>query len=232
MNPAEFDKFADEYNNTHADNIRVSGETPEYFAEYKVRDMAAEYLTNGRQKFGISILDLGSGIGSSVPYIKRYLPQSSVICLDVSRRSLHIGRSRFSEDAQFVNFDGWRIPLADSSIDIAFAACVFHHIPRQQHPTLLRELRRVVCGGGLAFIFEHNPWNPLTRRAVNSCVFDENAELLPASWVRTNMLQVGFARAYVNYRIFFPRPLRAMRPLERFLRWLPFGAQYYVLGIK
>ena len=40
MDDAEFDRFADDYRSLHAANIRASGETPEFFAEYKVRDVA------------------------------------------------------------------------------------------------------------------------------------------------------------------------------------------------
>ena len=42
----------------------------------------------------------------------------------------------------------------------------------------------------------------------------------------------GFPDASVKYRIFFPHFLRALRPLEPRLTWLPLGAQYYVLGRK
>ena len=42
MDEVEFDKFADEYRSMHAANIKLSGEDPEYFAEYKVVDIAAE----------------------------------------------------------------------------------------------------------------------------------------------------------------------------------------------
>jgi len=42
MDEAEFDKFAAEYRDLHAANIRLSGEDPEYFAEYKIKDIAAE----------------------------------------------------------------------------------------------------------------------------------------------------------------------------------------------
>src|SRR5215469_9766953 len=37
MNPAEFDRVADEYQQLHAANIALTGEAPEYFHEYKVR---------------------------------------------------------------------------------------------------------------------------------------------------------------------------------------------------
>ena len=42
MDEVEFDKFADEYRDLHAANIKLSGEDPEYFAEYKVVDIATE----------------------------------------------------------------------------------------------------------------------------------------------------------------------------------------------
>ena len=42
MDEVEFDKFADEYRDMHAANIKLSGEDPEYFAEYKIADIAAE----------------------------------------------------------------------------------------------------------------------------------------------------------------------------------------------
>ena len=34
MKKAEFDKFADEYYELHSANIRLSGESPDFFAEY------------------------------------------------------------------------------------------------------------------------------------------------------------------------------------------------------
>jgi len=40
MQEREFDRFADEYLALHAKNIQVSGETPEFFAAYKVADTA------------------------------------------------------------------------------------------------------------------------------------------------------------------------------------------------
>jgi SAM-dependent methyltransferase len=228
---AEFDKFADEYRAIHARNIAIAGEPPEYFSEYKIRDIATEYAAR-RQKHKISILDLGSGIGASVPYLRKYLPRSAITCLDVSAKSLAIGQSRFGDDARFVHFDGSKLPLPDANIDIAFAACVFHHIPRREHVDLLCELHRVLGQDGMAFVFEHNPWNPLTRRAVDTCPFDENADLISAPAMRTSVLAAGFRRAFIRYRIFFPRFLKPLQHCETWLRWLPLGAQYYILAMK
>lgn len=229
MKKAEFDKFADEYLATHAANIRASGESPAYFAEYKIKDIA-EALGN-HQPVG-DILDFGGGIGASVPYVRRYFPNAALTCLDVSTRSLDLARERHGDVAAFVHFDGHQIPFADNSYDVAYAACVFHHIDTAQHQSLLREIRRVLRPGGHAFVFEHNPLNPLTRHAVNTCEFDENALLITGPAMRRVMKTAGFGDARLRYRIFFPRILSGLRRLEPLLTWLPFGAQYYVAGSK
>ena len=128
--------------------------------------------------------------------------------------------------------DAQRLPFADGTFDCVFSACVFHHIDAAEHVGLLAELRRVLRPGGLITIFEHNPLNPLTVRAVNTCPFDENAVLMRAATLRDRFAQAGFAHPRVRFRIFFPRALRALRPLEPWLAWLPLGAQYSVCAVR
>ncbi len=230
MDEVEFDKFADEYRALHAANIKLSGEDPEYFAEYKVADIAAELAHDGA--IARSALDFGAGVGYSVPFFARHLPDARVTCLDVSRKSLEVGRARHGASAEFRHFDGRQIPLPDGSFDVALASCVFHHIPHDEHVALLAEIRRVLTPAGRLFIFEHNPLNPLTRHAVNTCIFDEHAHLVLAPTMRRRVLAAGFAAADVRYRIFFPHALRRLRSLEAKLKWLPIGAQYYVMARK
>jgi SAM-dependent methyltransferase len=230
MDEAEFDKFADEYRNLHAANIRLSGEDPEYFAEYKIADIATELARDGT--VARTVLDFGAGVGYSVPFFARHLPATRVTCLDVSRKSLEVGAARHGGAAEFAHFDGHRIPYGDGTFDAALASCVFHHIPHEEHVALLSEIRRVLVPGGRLFVFEHNPLNPLTRHAVNTCEFDEHAKLVLAPAMRRRARDAGFADAAVRYRIFFPHALRRLRPLEARLTWLPLGAQYYVAARK
>jgi SAM-dependent methyltransferase len=230
MDEVEFDKFADEYRQLHAANIRLSGEQPEYFAEYKIADIAAELAREG--VVVRTALDFGAGVGYSVPFFTRHLPDARVTCLDVSRKSLEFGAAQHGSAADFRHFDGRRIPYADGTFDVALASCVFHHIPHDEHITLLAEIHRVLAPAGRLFIFEHNPLNPLTRHAVNTCAFDENADLVLAPTMRRRARAAGFAAADVRYRIFFPHALRGLRPLEAKLTWLPLGAQYYVAARK
>ena len=227
MKKVEFDKFAEEYVATHRNNIRFSGESPEFFADYKIKDMAG--VLEGRQRTD-TILDFGGGIGTSVPYVRRYFPKALITCLDVSDRSLAIARENFAHEAEFVSFDGTNIPFEASTFDLAFAACVFHHIKPDCHLPLLRKLARVIKPGGWLFVFEHNPLNPFTRYAVNTCPFDTNAVLISGFQMQRLFKATGFGKVTLQYRVFFPGFLSILRGLERSLGWLPLGGQYYVCG--
>jgi len=222
MNNAEFDRFADEYEQQHASNIRISGETPAYFARYKIQDVARLCAVQTPAR----ILDFGAGVGASVPHWGEAFPRSSLTCLDVSERSLAIARDRHPGAAEYQIFDGVTIPFAARSFDVAFAACVFHHIDVASQVPLLRELRRVLTDEGRLFVFEHNPLNPLTRHAVNTCPFDANEVLIRAHTLHERLRAAGFNRISLAYRIFFPSALSFLRPLEQVLTRLPLGAQY------
>ena len=178
MKEAEFDRFADEYESHHRRNIAITGESPEYFAEYKISQLATfvpDLLASpGR------ILDFGSGIGNSIPFFRKHFPRALLTCADASSRSIELCRKRFPGHEHFALVAGNEIPLDSNSFDVAFSACVFHHIPHEDHGHWLAEMLRVTRPGGLLVIFEHNPLNPLTVRAVNTCPFDENAKLIPA----------------------------------------------------
>ena len=224
MDQAEFDRFADEYEQQHADNIRLSGETPAYFARYKVQDVARLSAAQAPER----ILDFGAGVGASIPHWREAFPRASLTCLDVSERSLAIARGRYPDMAQYHSFDGVTLPYPARSFEVAFAACVFHHIDGASQVPLLRELRRMLTGDGRLFVFEHNPLNPLTRHAVNTCPFDANAVLIGARTLRERLREAGFSRISLAYRIFFPARLSRLRPLERMLTRLPLGAQYRI----
>lgn len=232
MRRAEFDRFAEEYRQTHSGVLRRYGDAPEYFAEYKVRDLLSLLKRDRKGGFKPRVLDFGAGIGSAIPHIAKYLPEAEIVCLDVSMESLAIGVQRFGDSAQFVAFDGQTLPFSDGCFDAVMAACVFHHIPPRAHQGLLRELRRVLRQDGVAMIYEHNPLNPLTRRVVQLCPFDEEAILIPSSTMRDSFVRAGFDEPRVRFRVFFPRQLSTLRPLERLLTWLPMGAQYYVTATK
>ncbi len=230
MNEAEFDKFAEEYRLMHQKNIRITGESPEFFAEYKIVDLRKVWNQRQSSKEPAKILDFGGGVGASLPHIQKWFPRSKVTIADPSRRSLEIAKQNNSGSVEFLHFDGGSLPKPDGTFDIVFASCVFHHIPEAEHVGLMREIRRVLAPSGVFVVFEHNPWNPLTLHAVNTCPFDENAVLMSAPTLQKRMNQAGFSEVEAAFRIFFPRILRCFRPLEKWMTKVPLGAQYYVVS--
>jgi SAM-dependent methyltransferase len=221
---SEFDQYADDYLTLHKASIAASGEDPEYFSAYKVAEAARLF----RSVKVDNILDFGCGIGSSMPHFRAYFPSSSLICADVSERSLEVAMSRFPNAGKSLLISADSIDLPDASVDLIFTACTFHHIPEYEHVCWFRELRRLTRPDGNFVIFEHNPLNPLTVHAVNTCAFDINAKLIRAARLRQVMLNAGWRNAVIRYHIFFPRFLAFLRPLERYLSWLPLGAQYSI----
>jgi SAM-dependent methyltransferase len=224
---AEFDLLADEYNAMHRANVAITGEAPEFFAEYKIADLARLAAHSVRPVR--DIVDFGSGIGNSIPWFRKYFPQARLVCADVSARSHEIASTRFPGAQRHLLVQD-RVPVPPASCDLVFSACVFHHIPHAQHLHWLRELRRIVRPGGLLVIYEHNPANPLTVHAVRTCPLDANAHLVRPAQLAHYAARAGWRAPAVDYKLFFPHCLRMLRPLEPALQWLPLGAQYRLVA--
>jgi ubiquinone/menaquinone biosynthesis C-methylase UbiE len=230
VDSAEFDRFAHEYDQLLRQSVGVTGEGPEFFHEYKIR-----VLSLIAQKRGISaeqILDFGSGVGNSTPYFRKYFPRARLSGADVSERSLEIAAERFPGACTGIRIKDDHVAAPDGVFDVTFSACVFHHIPHNEHVAWLSELRRVTRVGGMLTIFEHNPLNPLTVRAVNTCPFDENAHLIRAKQMVERYRASGWSDPTVEYHLFFPHALSGLRGLEPYLTGVPFGGQYSVSAIN
>ena len=230
MAQSEFDDHAGQYERLLAGTLAEYGGEVEYFSEYKVKA-----LNTLVKKFGVrskAIFDFGCGVGNSIPWFKIYFPDSMVICSDVSLRSLEVAQKHLSDQDMILHISGDRINQADNSVDLVFATCVFHHIPPVFHSLWFSELYRILRPGGLIMIFEHNPYNPVTRAIVRDCPFDENAILIPSSTLKKHLNDSGFKLTGLRFTVFFPEVLRFLRPLESYLTWMPLGAQYAAYGIK
>jgi len=191
MNETEFDKFAEEYKALHQSVLGASGEDTEFFADYKVKDTATLVEACDYPE-ELAIMDFGSGTGGSVSFFLKYFPKCQLTCLDVSRKSLEMGKERHEEKVEFTHFDGEKIPFEDNTYHVVFAACVFHHIPVKLHRRLIKDIQRILKPGGMFIVFEHNPHNFITVKAVNACSFDENAILIPGSQFRSLLSKNGW----------------------------------------
>ncbi len=225
MSDAEFDRYVHHYEAMHRKSIGFSGCEPEYFARYKVN------FASRHSRDRSVVLDFGAGTGNSIPHFRNYFPGSELVCADVSGDSLEYAAGRFPGNERYIRF-GDRLPLANDSASLCFAACVFHHILPQEHVRWLTELFRVTRPGGMLAVFEHNPRNPLTRKAVDRCEFDKDAILIRPETLRAAMAAAGWSDLKLHYHVFFPGFLARLRPVEPLLAWLPLGGQYSILGLK
>jgi ubiquinone/menaquinone biosynthesis C-methylase UbiE len=230
VDSAEFDRFADEYDHLLRQTIAVTGEGPEFFHEYKIKALSRFAHQHNLQSK--NILDFGSGIGNSTPYFRCYFASAKLAGADISQRSLDVAEERFPGVSAGLQIQENRIPVSDGTFDITFSACAFHHIPHEEHIHWLSELRRVTRKGGMLSIFEHNPLNPLTLRAVNTCPFDANAHLIRSKQLRDRFRESGWSSPKTHYHLFFPHALSGLRIMEPYLSGIPFGGQYSVTAIN
>lgn len=230
MKESEFDDYADRYDATVQQAISASGESVQFFAALKARLMADTLARAGRQP--ARVVDFGCGIGNSTRELVTVFPSAQVVGVDPSSESIARARELAGPRTDFQVVDGDRLPFADGTFDSAFAACVFHHIERPQRARWASEIRRVLRPGGDFFLFEHNPYNPLTRRVVANVPFDEGVELLTPRETSTLLSEAGFETDAATFYFFFPHFLKRLRVAERWLRRLPLGGQYFVRGIN
>ena len=221
---AEFDDYAENYNQILEQGIALSGEESSYFADFKARFIAHRVAPRSDAK----ILDFGCGIGNVTAALRRFMPRATLHGYDPSSVSIErAGGENGSEANFFVD------PNAlDDDYDVVLMAGVMHHIrPEQRDQVLKSAIDRLSPDGKLA-IFEHNPLNPLTRKVVDACTLDENAILLRASETVALLQSAGLNSLSRDYIVFFPRIFGFARFLERHLGWCPLGAQYVVVGCK
>jgi ubiquinone/menaquinone biosynthesis C-methylase UbiE len=227
---SRFDDAARSYETTVQNAIGASGESVRFFADLKVRLMS-EQLGPGANP---SILDFGCGIGNTTRALSRVFTRSEIVGFDVSHESIAVAREStgVSENVTFVSSAEEGLPIPDANVDAVFTSCVFHHIDPDQRPYWADELRRVLKPGGRLFLFEHNPFNPLTVRVVRRIPFDEGVVLLKASDTTELLRHAGFEVDTPWFYFFFPHLLSALRVFERWLRRVPVGAQYFVVGTR
>ncbi|MEA2459812.1 MAG: hypothetical protein QOC95_2784 [Thermoleophilaceae bacterium] len=92
-----------------------------------------------------SVIDLGCGAGDSVDQFRSVNPDVRWVGVDVERSPEVDSRRR--GDAEFVTFDGLRLPFGDGSFDAVYCKQVLEHV-REPAP-LIAEVARVLRPGGL-----------------------------------------------------------------------------------
>jgi 2-polyprenyl-3-methyl-5-hydroxy-6-metoxy-1,4-benzoquinol methylase len=217
-----FDQFADSYQRVHTENVRVTGETSEYFAQYKARYIARRMGS----RFSGRILDYGCGVGMLSNYMKQTFPQATVDGYDISDASIANVEPGIRAQGTFTS--DWS--QVGHHYNLIVVTNVMHHVPPAERQDVIARLRDRLATQGILIIVEHNPLNPLTRWAVSKCAFDDDAILLPTAEAMGYVLHSGLEIVRRDYIVFFPRLLAWVRQLEPYLSWCPAGAQYALMA--
>lgn len=224
----DFDAYADDYRLLHTKNIRISGADSLYFARMKV-----ELLKSFESNEKLQVLDIGCGDGATELFMTAFFSHWQISAIDISEKSIEVAKKR-GLPVSFSTYNGTQTEFANESLDIIFIAGVLHHVDYNLHKVIAKEISRLLKPGGRLYLFEHNPFNPLTRHLVNTCVFDKDAKLLKSNYVIKLLRAVNFTIDKRTFIIFFPRKgfLSRLIFLEKFLTWLPLGGQYMIRAIK
>ena len=216
----DFDDFTENYNQLLHEKTRFFSSGEEYFARYKV-DLVREHVSSPVSR----LLEYGCGIGRNISFLQKAFPNANIVGSDVSGASLEVAR-RLHAGVEFVQEN----ENADSigQFDVIFVAGVFHHVPIEQRVDVARVLSKRLLPGGSLFVFEHNPFNPITRHIVNNCPYDEDAVLVKPSELQTILRQAALSVERKAYCLFVPPRLSLLAQLEKRFSWLPLGGQYWL----
>lgn len=217
----DFDDHTEDYNQLLRESVGFFSANDEYFARYKV-----ELVHRALPRQPARILEYGCGIGRNIPFLKQYFPDAVIEGSDVSAASLEMARQEHPDNSFFLE-DG---SYEGDGYDLIFVASVYHHIPPAHRQDATDSLAKRLKPGGSIYVFEHNPYNPVTRRIVNNCVYDADAVLLKPAELKSLIRNASLELKNVEYCLFIPPKLSALAWMEKHLGWLPLGGQYWVCG--
>lgn len=228
MKKVNFDEHAHIYEEILGKDLKFFTEESGYLAEYKIKIVKETLGTNTP----LNILEYGCGIGMNIKYFSKHFPNAKITGCDISIKSLEVANERNDPDVDFFLINEENISKHLNSFDLIFVSCVFHHIQPPQRRHSIENIFNLMKDNGLFYFFEHNPYNPVTRRIVNTCIWDTDAILLFPKESMNLISKAGFKPETKRYTLFFPAFLKFLRFTEKFLYFLPVGGQYYIKAIK
>lgn len=222
---SEFDAFAGSYEEDHKSSISASGEDPSYFHDYKIACLdRLERAAGNVGPYAEPLLDFGCGIGNLTERLVG--TYAEVHAYDPSEKSM----ARARERAPRATFHADARTLPRGHFGTVVLSGVLHHVAPSARVALLSTVGQLLAPGGKVVVFEHNPLNPLTLKAVKDCAFDDDAVLLFPWEAKRVLRQAGFDRVDLDYIVFFPRALSFLRRLEPSLRRVVVGAQQMLVA--
>lgn len=225
--PAEFDRYAHDYDHLLRDPIRDRFTQGSDFFHRRKAILIKNFLTErGFPMSSSRWLDVGCGKGELLGLARDSFARA-VGCDPSKEMTQAAGAEIHLQESMNA------LPFPDKSYDFITAVCVYHHVDEQDRLPLTRECHRVLRPGGIFSIIEHNPLNPVTQLIVGRTPVDANARLLTATLAKRYMRANGFHSIGCKYFLYLPEKLYAKAgALENILSGIPLGGQYAVFGEK
>ena len=224
----EFDAFAANYEEALAEGLNVTGEDSAYYAKGRIAVLAS--IMDARNSERIHrILDFGCGTGGSFPWATQKWPGADYVGFDVSAASITVAQQRYKSSQVSWTSQAGTLGL----FDLVLTNGVFHHIPPTERAAAFADVKAAMKPNGIFAFFENNSWNPGTRYIMSRVEFDRDAITITPKEARRLLEDHGFSPIRFVSLFYFPASLAFFRPLERWLRSLPFGGQYlYICTLK
>lgn len=217
-----FDKFSNNYKEVIDSTLRLFRETSDYFAYYKAQ--FAQKLLG--KNFSGRILDYGCGVGLVSDCFTKVFPDATVDGFDVSALSIDQVPSELLKRGRYVSDPA----MLEPGYKAIILANVCHHASREARKDIFARIRHLLADDGIFLIFEHNPLNPLTQWVVRHSILDRGVSLLRCRELSREVTEKGLVVSQHQYIVFFPSWIPFARPFEKFLKRIPFGAQYVIIG--
>lgn len=208
-------------------SIAFSGAEQSLFTRGKAKRTLEVLRRRGCEPKRMRLLDIGCGMGLIHQHIAGEF--KALTGVDIAPDALTAAR-RNNPSVDYREQIDPDLPVEAASFDVATTVCVMHHVPPKQRAHFLAEAWAALRPGGWLLVFEHNPWNPLTRLAVARCPFDFDAVLIDPSAMTRLLRTAGFVDVAREFLFFTPFANPLARWLETTLRALPAGAQYVAVG--
>jgi ubiquinone/menaquinone biosynthesis C-methylase UbiE len=219
----DFDAHAVCYEEAVDQSVSFTRRDSAFFAGRKVEVLETIVRAEIGPLQDLSVLDVGCGTGTTDRLL---MPRArSLHGVDISEEMLIKARANVPS-AEFTWYDGEKLPFVDNTFDVVMAICVLHHVPVSRRFKFVNEMVRVARSGGVVVIFEHNPLNPLTRHAVNSCELDQDAVLLQSRETTELLREAAESKPRLRHYLFSPFGGSFGRALDQGLQRLPLGGQY------
>lgn len=188
----------------------------------QVQAQALKELCADANRSEALILDYGCGTGLLTSYLQELFWNAAVIGVD--KESIIVQAREINPHVAFQTLDYVK-QIKQASCDLIYLANVLHHIPKDQHHSVITDLLKLLKPNGYLAVLELNPWNIGTRIEFKKDPNEKDTHLYSSFYIRnlvTNM------KTKIYYYGSLPSFFLQNDLLRKLSMRLPWGSWYLV----